>query len=155
MNLSTAGKIEWFGGNIDALNMYKIFVNLAHTWDDLIDKDKDVSESDINNAFLSCLFYLQINPFYKSIEKDILPMWITVVSSYETANYYENTKDIHGIEIAHSLRYAAGNIIAYAIHVCVGREKAKEILPEVWKDIFYERFDDYRNEHLNIKDGKN
>jgi hypothetical protein len=28
-------------------------------------------------------------------------------------------------------------------------EKAKEVLPDMWKTIFYERFDDYRKEHLN------
>jgi purine-cytosine permease-like protein len=143
------GKLEWFGGNQDALNMYRAFVNLAHTWDDMIDRDKPVSADDINRAFLTCLVYLPANPFYRAIQDQILPMWLVVVSSYETANAFEKAKDPHGIEIAHSLRYAAGNIVAYAVHVCLGAEKAKEVLPEVWKAMFYERFDDYRKEHLN------
>jgi purine-cytosine permease-like protein len=143
------GKLEWFGGNQDALNMYRAFVNLAHTWDDMIDRDKPVSADDINRAFLTCLVYLPANPFYRAIQDQILPMWLVVVSSYETANAFEKAKDPHGIEIAHSLRYAAGNIVAYAVHVCLGAEKAKEVLPEVWKAMFYERFDDYRKEHLS------
>ena len=57
-------------------------------------------------------------------------------------------KDEHGLEIAHGLRYAAGNIVAYAVHVCVGPEKALKILPEVWKAIFAERFEDYKSEVL-------
>jgi hypothetical protein len=134
------GKLEWFGGNQDALNMYRAFVNLAHTWDDMIDRDKPVSADDINRAFLTCLVYLPANPFYRAIQDQILPMWLVVVSSYETANAFEK---------AHSLRYAAGNIVAYAVHVCLGAEKAKEVLPEVWKAMFYERFDDYRKEHLS------
>jgi hypothetical protein len=147
----TEGKLEWFGGNKDALNMFRMFVDMSHTWDDLVDKDKDVSESDINNAFLIALVYLQANPFYRSIQEQIWPMWMTVVTAYETANTFEREKDPHGIEIAHSLRYAAGHIIAYAVQVCVGPEKAKEFLPDVWKNIFYERFDDYRKEHLDAK----
>lgn len=147
----TEGKLEWFGGNQDALNMFRMFVVMSHTWDDLVDKDKDVSEAEINNAFLISLVYLQANPFYRSIQEQIWPMWMTVVTAYETANTFEREKDPHGIEIAHSLRYAAGHIIAYAVQVCVGPEKAKDILPEVWKNIFYERFDDYRKEHLNAK----
>jgi len=143
------GKLEWFGGNQDALNMYRAFVNLAHTWDDMIDRDKPVSADDVNRAFLTCLVYLPANPFYRAIQDQILPMWLVVVSSYETANTFEKAKDPHGIEIAHSLRYAAGNIIAYAVHVCLGAEKTKEVLPEVWKAMFYERFDDYRKEHLS------
>ena len=148
--MNDVGQLEWFGGNQDALNMYRAFVDLAHVWDDLVDKDKELSETKINQAFLTCLVYLPANPFYRSIQEQILPMWLMVVSAYEVANKFEHDKDQHGIEIAHSLRYASGHIIAYAIAVCVGAEKAKEILPEVWKAMFYERFDDYRKEHLNV-----
>lgn len=147
--MKTYGKLEWFGGDEDALNVYRMFVDLAHTWDDLVDKDKDASEQAINNAFLICLVYLPINPFYQRIQRDIMPMWVAVVSAYRTANEYEKKKDAHGIEIAHGLRYAAGNIIAYAVHTCVGPEKAAQYMPEVWKAIMVERFDEYREEHLN------
>jgi hypothetical protein len=148
--MNTSEKLKWFGGNQDALNMYHAFSDLLHIWDDLVDKDKPVSEDAINRSFLTCLVYLPANPFYRSIQDQILPMWLVVVSSYETANFFEINKDHHGIEISHGLRYAAGNIMAYAVHVCVGPEKAKEFLPEMWKDIFYERFDDYRKEHLDV-----
>jgi len=144
------GKLEWFGGNEDALRMFHAFADLSHIWDDLVDKDRPVSANKINQAFLTCLVYLPANPFYRSIQNEILPMWLTVVSAYETANFFEATKDAHGIEIAHGLRYAAGNIMAYAVYVCVGSEKAKEFLPEMWKTIFFERFDEYRKEHLNV-----
>ena len=147
---NSEGKLEWFGGNENALRMFNAFVDLAHVWDDLVDKDKPVSADDINRAFLTCLVYLPANPFYRSIQNEILPMWVTVVSAYETANFFEANKDAHGIEIAHGLRYAAGNIMAYAVVACVGAQKAKEFLPEMWKAIFYERFDDYRKEHLDV-----
>jgi hypothetical protein len=55
--MNTCGKLEWFGGNQDALNMYRMFVDLSHLWDDLVDKDKDATEDSINNAFLICLVY--------------------------------------------------------------------------------------------------
>ena len=148
--MNTCGKLEWFGGNQDALNMYRMFVDLSHLWDDLVDKDKEATEDEINNAFLICLVYLPANPFYRSIQEQILPMWLTVVSAYQTANKFERDKDVHGIEIAHGLRYAAGNIVAYMMYVCVGPEKAKEFLPDMWKNIFFERYDDYRKEHLDV-----
>lgn len=148
--MNTCGKLEWFGGNQDALNMYRMFVDLAHLWDDLVDGDKETTEDNINNAFLICLIYLPANPFYRSIQEQVWPMWLTVVSAYQTANKFERDKDPHGIEIAHGLRYAAGNIMAYAVHVCVGAEKAKEVLPEMWKSVFHERFDEYRKEHLDV-----
>jgi hypothetical protein len=147
--MSDGPKLEWFGGNQDAMNVYHMFVDLLHVWDDLVDKDKDVSESELNNTFLIALVYLPANPFYRSIQDQILPMWLTVVSSYEAANRFEREKDPHGVEIAHTLRYSAGNIIAYVIHVCVGAEKAREFIPEMWKSVVHERFEPYREEHLN------
>ena len=147
--MNNYGTIEWFGGNDDALQMYRMLVDLAHLCDDLVDKDKDVTELDINNSFLICLVYLPLNPFYQQIQRDVMPMWITVVSAYQTANKFEREKDERGLEAAHMLRYAAGNILAYAIHACVGPEKAAEYVPEMWKDIVNERFAEYREEHLN------
>ena len=148
--MKTQANPDWFGGNQDAVSLFDMLVDLAHTWDDLVDKDKDVTEVAINNAFMICLVYLPMNPFYQLIQRDVMPLWITVVSAYQTANHYERAKDEHGVEIAHTLRYAAGQIIAYAVHVCVGPEKAAEYMPEVWKAIVVERFDDYRKEHINV-----
>ena len=147
--MNVQGKLEWFGGNQDALNAFRMFVDLSVLWVDLVDKDNEATEDEINNAFLICLVYLPANPFYRSIQDRILPMWLTVVSAYQTANKFERDKDAHGLEIAHGLRYAAGNIVAYMIFVCVGAEKAKEFLPDMWKNVFFERYDDYRKEHLD------
>ena len=144
------GKLEWFGGNQDALNMYRGIVATQHTWDDMVDKDKVLTEKQINDAFLTCLVYFPANPFYRHIQDQILPMWLTVVSGYAAANHFEREKDPHGIEISHSLRYAVGNIVAYAIHVCVGPEEAAKQIPDMWKSVFYERFDEYRKEHLDV-----
>ena len=148
--MNNEGKLEWFGGNQDALNVYRMLIDLAHIWDDLVDKDKPIGETEINYAFLISLVYLPLNPFYQAIQRDIMPMWITVVSAYQTANKFERDKDVHGVEIAHGLRYAAGNIVAYMVHVCVGPEKAAEYMPDVWKEMVPERFDEYRKEHLNV-----
>jgi hypothetical protein len=143
-------RLTWFGGNQDAANMYSLFVELSHAWDDIVDGDKNIQQDKINQAFLTALVYLPANPFYQAIQDKVLPMWVTIASAYEVANKFEKDKDPHGLEISHGLRYAAGHIVAYAVIVCIGQEKAQEVLPDMWKDIFFERFDEYRKEHLNV-----
>ena len=69
---------------------------------------------------------------------------------HDCGNMFERAKDEHGIEIAHNLRYAAGYIISYMVHACVGYDKAQEFMPDVWKAVVFERFDDYHKEHLNV-----
>jgi hypothetical protein len=146
---NTCGKLEWFGGNQDALNMYRMLVDLAHVWDDLVDHDKQLSEAEIKNAFLICLLYLPANPFYQRIQRDIAPMGLTVVSAYNTANRFQADKDPHGLEIAHTLRYAAGTIVNYMVIVCLGLEEAEKVMPEVWKNIVFERYDEFMKEHAH------
>lgn len=146
---NTEGNIEWFGGDQNGLAMFRLLVDLLHTWDDLVDKDKPVTEIDINMAFLTCLVYLPANPFYQRIQAAVIPMWMTVVSAYETANKFERDKDPHGLEIAHILRYTAGNIVAYGMMVCLGPVKARELIPEMWKAVVRERFEPYRQEIMN------
>lgn len=146
---NTCGKLEWFGGNQDALNMYRMIVDLGHAWDDLVDKDKTLPETEINNAFLICLLYLPANPFYQKIQADIAPMWLTVVLAYTTANKFEREKDAHGLEIGHMLRYAVGMIVSYMVASCIGMEEAQKVMPDVWKNVVFERFDAYRKEHEN------
>jgi hypothetical protein len=140
---------ELFDGNADAANIFNLLCELSHIWDDIVDKDKEVPEALINRAFLIALVELPNSPLYRHIQGALLPMWITVVSCYETANKFERDKEEHGIEISHTLRYAAGNMIAYMVHVVFGQEKARELMPAIWKAVVYERFDDYKKEHLN------
>lgn len=148
MNGSYA-KPEWFGNNQEAIDIYNMFVDLAHTWDDLVDKDKDVTEDQINHAFMVCLVHLPSNNVYRQLQHIFIPMWSMVISAYKVANKFERNKDEHGVEIAHGLRYAAGHMISQLVTYCVGPQKADEVMPEIWKDIFAERWDEYRKEHLN------
>lgn len=150
MNVTEEQKLAWFGGNRDALNLFHSLVSLVHIWDDLIDKDKPVEDTDINKAFLIALVYMPANPFYQKIQHQVLPMWLASASAFEVATKFEKEKDEHGIEIAHNLRYAAGHVVAYMSILCLGYEQAQKFLPEIWKLIVDDRFEDYRKEHLNV-----
>lgn len=146
------GRLEWFGGNVDALAAFNLIARLSHIWDDIVDGDKELSVDDVNEAFLIALVYLPNNPFYNKISHTVRPMLVASASAYATATAFERSGDEHGIEIAHMLRYSAGFVAAYMVELCVGRRKAQQFMPDVWKTIVAERFDEYRNEHL--KDGK-
>lgn len=147
----THGKLEWFGGNKTALAMYRLLVELAHIWDDMIDDPQNVSEERKCRALFIALVELPANTFYAQIQGQLLPFWVSVLSAYTTANHFEVTHDEHGLEIAHGLRYAAGHIVAYMVYICVGPQAARLVMPDVWKTMMPERLDDYRKEHSNVQ----
>lgn len=141
--------LEWFGGNEDVRVIFNCFAVLLHTWDDMVDKDVEVTPKDVNQAFMIALASLPSNSLYRAIQVDIIPMWEAFMIAYEAANSFEREHDDHGLEIGHNLRYAAGHIIAYALKVAVGYEKALELMPNLWKRFVPERILDYKKEHLS------
>ena len=127
--------------------MYGLFADLLHTWDDMVDRDKPISAEEINRAFLIALALLPANPVYQRVQGFAAPFWICVVQAYEAANAMEREGEGHGLEISHSLRYAAGHIIAYAMAATAGYEASARYAPEMWRCVIAERFEPYRMEH--------
>lgn len=139
--------LAWFGGNPHGLTFYKALVDLAHIWDDLVDRDKEVTAEQVNRAFRIALFDLPSNPLYARNLGQILPFWLAIVSAYETANLFESEGQRKGLEISHTLRYAAGHMIAYVMLATAG-PAAAQFMPQMWKTIVAEDFADYEKEHL-------
>ena len=142
---------EWFGNDPEGVNFFVCLAQMCHIWDDLIDKDKPVSDQKINDMMKIALVVLPLNSVYRKISHAFPHFMATVISAYETANYFEKTGDRKGLEIGHNLRYAIGHIVAYAMEVCIGSEAARKHLPDMWKLVVYENFDDYMKEHTNAK----
>jgi hypothetical protein len=141
------GKLEWFAGNEDALALYRMFVDVAHVWDDLVDRDKVVPEEDINRVFLMCLAAIPANPVYQRMFAQLHPLLVTATIGYTVANKYEKAKDLHGMEIGHTLRYSVAQAFVYVIVQLNGPERAIEILPEALKEMMPERIEHYLEEH--------
>lgn len=140
---------EWFGGNADAAQLVSDLCFVAHVWDDLIDKDKPVSQEQINAAFELALFAIPNNPFYLAHRAGIAPLIYSGILGFVTANRMEQSGDEHQLEIAHGLRYGAANVAAYAVAVTNSRQDAETILPEAWKHWMPERIADYMKEHVD------
>lgn len=142
---------EWFGGDRNAAKFIADLCQVAHLWDDLIDRDTELSEADINKAFTLALVTIPANPFYQANLRELSPLMFSGILGYVTANTLERSGDSHSIEIAHGLRYAAANVAAYVVAITNTESQAQEILPIAWKSWMPERFADYAKEHLNAE----
>ena len=142
-------RLKWFNNNQDAFNMVEMIIEMLHIWDDVVDKDNEITEQDINKAFSTALIYLPMNSFYRQIQSNVVPMWINIISSYETANKFEREKDEKGLNIGYCLRSAIGQIIGYSIFVLNTKELSDEYIPLMWKWLHGEDLSEYREEHLS------
>jgi len=142
---------EWFNGNMDAVRLLDDLGYVAHIWDDLIDKDKPVSDEAINSAFERALSDIPSNPVYLKYQPALAPLIFTGIMGFHAANRMERSGDLHQLEIAHGLRYAVGHVGTFLVTVFNNKTRAAEILPDVWKAMMPERIDDYMKEHTNVR----
>lgn len=56
-----------YKGNESAIRLAEILWQACQFWDDLVDKDKDISAEEINAIMLSIMVELPLNPVYKSM----------------------------------------------------------------------------------------
>lgn len=141
---------EWFGGNEDAARLVAHLCTVAHTWDDLVDKDKVVTSDQVNQCFEIALVNIPGNRFYQQYHEALAPLVYVGVLGYITANSMEASGDPHQLEIAHGLRYSVAQVAAFAVAVTNTREDTHRILPEAWKAWMPERFAEYAKEHNHV-----
>lgn len=138
-------KLDWFNGNAGALDLYERLVFIAHTWDDLIDRDKPVGADVVNELMSNLLLHLPGNPFYQQFQAEIRALIYASVVSYLAANRMEQGSE-HQQELAHYLRYAVSQIGVFMIGVTQGVTQGAAVVAEAMPIMIPERLAHYLEE---------
>jgi hypothetical protein len=116
--------LEILQGNREALDLVLMLQLIVNVWDDLIDRDKPVTDSDINRTFWYCLVGLPTNPFYFKHAYALQPVIQTGILNWFAANHLEHDKEGMGRELAHVLRYSITDVIVQMTYLIGGYEWA-------------------------------
>ncbi len=139
---------EIYKGDVGAKELSFKLLDVAHTWDDLVDGDKSVEASVVNRAFMQSIFELQQSPlwFQAGLNFHVLNCYLR----WRDATNMEADKDTSDDDLLKCYMLRAGLydifvIIAYYLH---GDGWAEEIGPKVRK--FYgEKPHEYLEEMRN------
>lgn len=135
----------WFQGDQEASDWCFHIWNCIQVWDDLIDKNKDVSNHDIDNCFTMLLTNIPLNKFYEENKHYLLPIIISCVLQWKTANIFENSSNEDDINKAYVLRASYYELLMMVAYLIGGFEWASTVAPDIWR--FYgEKFKDFNNE---------
>lgn len=140
-------RLQWFAGDVDALDLYERLVYVAHAWDDLIDQDKPVK---VNDLMANLLLYMPGNPCYRRFEGEIRALMLSSMVSYQAANLMQRSGDAHRLELAHYLRYAVMHVAVFLIGALNGIERGSEILADAAPVMVPERLSEYLKEHSHV-----
>jgi len=105
---------------VDLMNIYQV-------WDDLIDKDNEYTDSDVNQVFQTLLFSLPMNEFYVKNQNELRPLIMNSILKWFDANKMEEEGKEADLHMSYMLRAEIYSIFCYVAFLVGGLNYAKEI----------------------------
>lgn len=137
-------------GNEEAALYCEQFFSVCQIWDDLIDKDKEVSDSMINTMMWLTLLEMPKNRFFQQYSHELIPVMRQYVIDWFDANQYENKKDDHSLSISYVLRDSINQLLVQCAYLIGGAEWAANVSFSLRERVHDESIADYA---AKIKEG--
>lgn len=120
------------GGNHAAATLLHNWVNVLHTWDDLIDQDRAVVDSVLNNAMYTALVAIPNNPFFVAYSSQLLPVLGVSIANWLAATQIERSETSeHELDTARIIRSSYVDLIVQVAHITQGPQMAAAIARRV------------------------
>lgn len=138
---------KWLGGNAEAVDFVVRLGEISELWDDLIDRDTEITASRINDGFTFLLSDLFMHPFYQRFSASLQALMMLCVNAYRDSERLAARDECLEDRIyAFTLRMYFIDIIIFASMITVGPALAREY-SIVIRDFFYhDDFDRWSNE---------
>jgi len=124
---------EWFLNNNHAISFCLQMLKVIHVWDDLIDKDNELDDEDINEVFTNLMVSIPLNPFYQSNQIHIAPMMHNIILKWHTANVFEKEQKKDDIEKAYMLRAELYQLFVLCATLIGGRDWGRTVSVPIWR----------------------
>ena len=123
----------WLIGNSNAIVFCLDMIKAIHLWDDLIDKDNELKDEEINDVFTFLMVDMPMNPFYAVNQRDIAPMMQNIILKWHTANVFEKEKEVNDVDKAYMLRAELYQLFVLCATLIGGREWGREMSIHIWR----------------------
>lgn len=121
--------LEWTG-DMNAVWFVRQFGDICEVFDDLVDKDKPVTDADIARTLFICLTELPVNPFFDKYKHQLIPIIVTGINAWLDANVLEKGSQNDRV-FSYVLRDWYAEVIAYCIYLCRGRDYLRTVSLDV------------------------
>ena len=114
-----------------AVSFLSAISDIAHTWDDLIDRDVPVSDAAINRAFMLALLALPNNSFYSAHFAQLNPLLLSAINNWFVANELEKLDTDEAKRIAFITRSSYADLITCVAFIVGGQEWVLDVGPKI------------------------
>ena len=134
---------EFLLGDAEAIQFVVRVFRALHVWDDLIDKDKNLTDDEVNSVFWDLLVVLPVDPFYVRNIALLNSTLVNAIVNWHIANKLEREGDDKDKSIAFILRGAYIDILSASAFLVGGMDWATEIGPAIRRWAHEETFAQY------------
>lgn len=136
---------EWMMGQPGPIAFLHALGAYVELWDDLIDKDKEISDDEINGTMARGLFDIACNRWFRENADYLSPLLVQMVSAYFDSEELKKDEDVRVRQIAFHLR----NYMLELYHACAflvgGFDHLREVGPEIRRFFAFENFEDWEH----------
>ena len=125
--------MAWYRGNENAVQLSLDIYTVIQTWDDLIDRDREVSNDDINETFRKLIYTIPTNPFYAAHAHELAPLLHDMMLQWMVANQMESDQNPGDLEKAWMLRAAVYQVFVYIASLAVDSAWAAVAGVDIWR----------------------
>lgn len=124
-------------GHRPAIALCNELFRISQVMDDLIDKDKPVSDEQIHNAFWGALVAIPSNTFYRECDLELRPLIASALQAYRDSVEFERSSMVRHTQIAHIIRDQLTDVVISCARLVGGVEWMREVSAQI-RDHFHE-----------------
>lgn len=134
-------------GDPVALAFLNAMARVLHFWDDLIDRDKPVSDAEINARMWDALIEIPLNAFYRENIGTLSPILVSAIANWRIATDVERSADATHRDLAFAfiIRSTYVDLVTISAVLVAGMEHAVACGPAIRRWAHGEGFDGYLN----------
>lgn len=122
---------KWLKGNSDAIAFILAIHEIVELWDDLIDKDNEISDATVNGAFYTALIGLPRNRFYSAHFVELNPILDQAIIDWQTATAFEARNNGDDVRRSYVLRSGFVALTVMAAKIIAGLDWAMHVNIEI------------------------
>jgi hypothetical protein len=143
-----ANKQRWFLGHAEAIDFINSFFSAVELWDDLIDKDVEVSDDFINTVFTNLMFVLPQNRWFTDNSKYYAPLIMASINGFHDANEMCKSDKIHIRNLAFHIRNFGIELHIATAFLLGGYSHMREVSREIREFYAFESFEEWELNHV-------
>lgn len=136
---------SWLLQDQQAIEYCLYMLKTAHLWDDLIDRDTDYRDEDINEMFTYLLVELPSNSFYQRNVSTLIPIMMNIILKWHTANVFEKEKKERDLDKAYVLRAELYQLFVMCATLLGGKSWGLKVSPDIWR-CYVEDLEEFKKE---------